>query len=218
MFKKIPTLLVAGAALLEAVGPALAQKGTEQPKYEVIKLSDGVELRRYAPHLVAEITVVAGSMREASRTGFGPLARYIFGNNQGERKIAMTAPVTTQEKTSGTEIAMTAPVTTSANENGAYTIRFSMPSKWTLDTLPIPNDDEIQTNQVDTEIRVAYQFVGARSQARINEATAKIAAFLEAEKLEATSSIIIAGYDGPSVPIRMKRWEVMQILERSEHP
>lgn len=213
MVNAIRNLLVAGLGLVVATGIAQAQADIEQPKYDIIKECDGVELRQYAPHLVAEVTVEAGSMRQASSRGFRTLASYIFGNNQGASEIAMTAPVTTQPKSTGTTIAMTAPVTASTNEEGTYIIRFSMPSMWTMETLPMPNDDKVKLTQIGVEKRVVYKLVGDRSEARIFEATAKIHSFLTAENLEEASSVIIAGYDGPSVPAKRKRWEVMRVVK-----
>lgn len=213
MFNKFHKLLVSVMGSFALTGCAHAQDNIEQPKYDVVKQSDGVELRSYAPYLAAEVTVEAESLGEASSKGFRQLAGYIFGDNKRADKIAMTAPVTTQAKSGSTTIAMTAPVTTSENEDGAYTIQFSMPSKWTMDTLPIPNNEKIELTQIEAERRVAYRFVGRRSKARTDEATAKIEAFLQLEKLEAASSIIVAGYDGPSVPMEKKRWEVMQTVK-----
>lgn len=213
MFNKIRNIFFAGVGILTAAGPAHADGNTEQPKYDIIKKSDGAELRNYAPHLVAEVTVEARSMRQASSKGFGPLADYIFGHNQRADTIAMTAPVTTQPKSNSTEIAMTAPVTTSQSGDGMFIVRFSIPSKWTMATLPIPNNDDVKLIEIDAERRVAYRLLGNRSQARIDQASAQIKAFLKAEKLEASSSLIIAGYDGPSVPTELKRWEVMQIVK-----
>ena len=213
MFRIIRTLLAAGIGLLAALGSAHAAGDIEQPAYDISKQSEGVELRGYAPHLVAEVTVEAGSMREASSKGFRLLAGYIFGGNQGTDKIAMTAPVTTQEKTQGTRIAMTAPVTMSEKQDGAYTVRFSMPSKWTLDTLPVPNNKSIELKQIEAHERAAYRFTGDRSQAQIDAASAKLASFLAEQGLKAVSPVIIAGYDGPNVPIEKRRWEVMRIVE-----
>jgi hypothetical protein len=213
MLNKIRDLLVSAVGLFTAIGTAHAQENIEQPKYEVLKQSNGVELRRYAPYLAAEVTVKAGSSDEASSKGFRQLAGYIFGGNQGADNVAMTAPVTTEARSGSTTIAMTAPVTTSEKDVGAYTVQFSMPSKWTMDTLPIPNNDKIELVQITAEKRVAYRFTGQRSQARIDEAAAKIGYFMETEKLEAASSIIVAGYDGPSVPMGKKRWEVMRIVK-----
>jgi len=213
MVGNIRIAALAGASLLASSAALQAQDGIEGPQYNVLASAQGVELREYAPHLVAEVTVDADSMREASSRGFRPLAGYIFGNNQAADKIAMTAPVTTQPTDSGTKIAMTAPVTTAGQGDGRYTVRFSMPSKWTMETLPLPNDGSVNLVQVESEKRAAYRFTGSRSQDRIDEATDRLEAFLVQEDLRATSPVIVAGYDGPSVPMERKRWEVMVIVE-----
>ena len=213
MSNKVRNLVVSAMGLFAAIGSAQAQDNIEQPEYDVLKQSDGVELRSYAPYLAAQVTVKAGSSGEASSKGFRQLAGYIFGGNQRADRIAMTAPVTTEAISGSTTIAMTAPVTTSRKEEGAYTVQFSMPSKWTMDTLPIPDNDQIELTPIKTQKRVAYRFTGQRSQARIDEAAAKIGNFMDRENLQAASSIIVAGYDGPSVPTEKKRWEVMQIVK-----
>lgn len=84
-------LLLTSALLLS--GAAMA---TEEPKYTVLKQTEGFELRRYDEQLVAQ-TWVTGDQDAASRAGFKILADYIFGNNSAangkSRKISMTAPV-----------------------------------------------------------------------------------------------------------------------------
>lgn len=94
---------------------------TEEPAYEKLSTHGHIELRRYAPFIVAE-TTVAGDMDAASNKGFRAIADYIFGNNvaagaapaKGAEKIAMTAPVALEPVSppppSTQTIAMTAPV------------------------------------------------------------------------------------------------------------
>lgn len=53
---------------------------TEEPKFELLSRYDHIELRRYAPFVVAE-TFVEGDMDAASNKGFRAIADYIFGNN-----------------------------------------------------------------------------------------------------------------------------------------
>lgn len=54
----------------------------ERPSYTVIeKLSDGAELRRYEPYLIAETTFNVDDMREPTKEGFRSCAGYIFGKN-----------------------------------------------------------------------------------------------------------------------------------------
>ena len=78
----------------------------EQPKYRVVESESNIEVRDYAPIIVAE-TEVSGERREAIRKGFRIIADYIFGNNTAAKKVPMTAPVVQQ----GSEkIAMTEPV------------------------------------------------------------------------------------------------------------
>jgi hypothetical protein len=109
--------LTAAFALFALPDPAMA---LEKPRYRVLQEIEGIEVREYAPYLVAE-TEVTGSREEAGNAGFRRLADFIFGKNRGERRIAMTAPVAQQEERpgaaasaaappAGARIAMTAPV------------------------------------------------------------------------------------------------------------
>ncbi len=65
----------------------------EQPDYQIVEsLSDSIEIREYPAFTVASVAVT-GDMKSAGNKGFRVLADYIFGNNQADEKIAMTAPV-----------------------------------------------------------------------------------------------------------------------------
>ena len=89
---------------------------TEELAYEVVDhLPDGVELRRYPAHGVAEVTV-CGSLGGAGNSAFAPLFSYISGSNRPRASVAMTAPVVQQPASRphpprrGERVAMTAPV------------------------------------------------------------------------------------------------------------
>ncbi|MEI8178109.1 heme-binding protein, partial [Aestuariivirga sp.] len=68
-------------------------RNVEIAHYEVLQADGAIELRAYPPLIVAEV-IRTGSRDQAVRAGFGPLARYIFAQERGGEKIAMTAPVT----------------------------------------------------------------------------------------------------------------------------
>ena len=82
-------------------------------------------------------------MLGAQRSG-RRLAGYIFGGNSRRAAIAMTAPVAQSSQ----KIAMTAPVAQSPGKGGGSVIRFYLPAKWSLQTLPVPNDDEVRLVEV----------------------------------------------------------------------
>ena len=66
---------------------------TEEPDYQVVRELAGSAVRQYAAYMVAEV-VVAGPAGDTGKQAFPILAGYIFGKNKGEKKFAMTAPVT----------------------------------------------------------------------------------------------------------------------------
>ena len=86
----IVAVVLLGAALW---GPIVSN--VEHPKYALIERSGDIEIRDYAPMIVAE-TEVTGERREAISKGFRIIADYIFGNNTAAQKMPMTAPVTQQ--------------------------------------------------------------------------------------------------------------------------
>ena len=76
-------------ALMIVGAPSMA---IEEPEFEIIRTTEHYEIRQYAPYIVAEVDV-AGDNGDAGSRAFRILANYIFGNNQGGTKMAMTAPV-----------------------------------------------------------------------------------------------------------------------------
>ena len=79
--------------LLTLAAMPLPSHAIEEPDYQVIRKFDNVELRRSAPYVVAE-GVLDSPAEDAGNQAFPILAGYIFGKNKGEKKFAMTAPVT----------------------------------------------------------------------------------------------------------------------------
>ena len=201
------------AAVLAIAPPALAEENIETPSYEVVREVDGVELRRYAPRIVAQVKVEAADRDAASSKGFRPLAGYIFGQNGPDEKIEMTAPVTTSPtgaipSGSGEKIDMTAPVTTESAGDSTYVVRFTMPSKWTLQTLPKPANPDVELTEVSETLTIAAGFTGERTDERIAELEATLSSFADNNGLEIITPFATAGYDGPDVPSSKRRWEV----------
>lgn len=136
-------------------------KGYETTGYTVERTEGAVEVRRYPPHLVAEVTV-GGDRSTAAGRGFRILAGYIFGGNAGAGEIAMTTPVTQEPA----KIAMTTPVTQSGRD-GQWTVQFGMPSGYTMATLPKPNDDRVRFAEMPEARVVVITFSGLPTAGRL---------------------------------------------------
>ena len=194
----LPTIL---GALLAASPTAMA---IEKPSYHVVQRREAFELREYAPYLVAE-TVVGGSREEAGNAGFRILAGYIFGKNRGEKKIAMTAPVTQSEPA---KISMTAPVT-QAGQEGRWSIQFMMPSGYTLETLPEPLDPAVSFRVVPARRVAAHTYSGTWSASRYEEHLATLRAALALAGLTAVGEPVWARYDPPFMPWFLRTNEIL---------
>ena len=180
----------------------------EKPRYRVVKELQGIEVRDYAPYLVAE-TEVSGSREEAGNAGFRRLAGYIFGKNRGEKKIAMTAPVAQQE---GARIAMTAPVSQQAAPDrgpSTWVIQFMIPSGYTRDTLPEPLDPAIRFREIPERRVAALRYSGSWSEERYFEKLAELRAAMEKEGLRAVGEPVWARYDPPFMPWFLRTNEIL---------
>ena len=191
------------AALL-AVMPALAP-AIEEPRFEVLRqLGEGVELRRYAPYVVAEVVLEAGAA-EAGNQAFPILAGYIFGKNKGQRTMAMTAPVT--QTPEPVKMAMTAPVTQSATGSGTR-VQFVLPGDVTLDTAPEPLDSRVRLREEPAATWAVIRYSGTWSQDRYQAQLAELRATLARAGLQADGEPLWARYNGPLTPWFMRRNEV----------
>jgi len=189
-------------SLLAVVG---IRRGTEEPRYARSELSDTVEIRRYGERVAAQTTVVADENR-ARNVGFRRLAGYIFGGNNADQAIAMTAPVSQQSQ--GRQIAMTAPVAQSADAQGGWVIRFFMPAKWTLETLPTPNDDQVRLVVVPPETVAVLRFSCDRGPKAVAARTAELRKVLHDNGIEPVGDADAWFYDPPWTLPPLRRNEI----------
>lgn len=183
--------------------------GTEEPHFLRRALTPTVELRRYGPRIAAE-TVVAGDEETARNDGFRRLAGYIFGANHRGESIAMTAPVA-QQPAAGERIAMTAPVAQTADDDG-WRIRFFMPSRWSLETLPVPDDDAVHLVTVPAETVAVLRFSGDRGRAAVAARTKELLATLRERDVAVVGEPGAWFYDPPwTIPSRRRNEVVVPV-------
>ena len=181
---------------------------TEEPVFTSNLKEGAFEVRSY-PALVAAQVSVTGTQDEASSAGFKLLAGYIFGGNTRRQSIAMTAPVV-QSQSSSQTIAMTAPVIQTATQGGTegWTVRFIMPSEFTLDTLPTPNDPKVELRQLPPARYAVVMFSGLANEDDVVTKTAELNTFMAKNNLQASGPPELARYNPPWTLWFMRRNEV----------
>ena len=193
-------------SLLNAGCGVFGIRTEETPKYSVVQSDGPIEVREYSESIVAK-TKTRGSWKESQNTAFRILAGYIFGSNESKQKIAMTAPVT--QAPSSEKIAMTAPVT-QIKDGDEWVMTFTMPSQYTLDTLPKPKDSRVQFEIVPRHKIAALRYTGFWSEERNAEKAQELVTWISKQPgLKVIGAPRFAGYDPPWTLPFFRRNEIM---------
>lgn len=162
----------------------------EQAKYTVITKHGSIEIRQYEPMIVAE-TEIKGQRQEAISQGFRIIADYIFGNNLTRQNVAMTAPVTQQ------------------SQGTSWTVRFVMPSNYTMESLPKPNNNLVKIEQIEAKRFAVIRFSGTPTEDSIKKHTTDLEEFIRTNNLKIRSEPIYAFFNPPWTLPSSRRNEVM---------
>ena len=182
----------------------LKSHATEEPTFTVQRTLDGIELREYAPYTVAEV-LVAADANDAGNRAFPILAGYIFGKNKGERKMAMTAPVT--QAAVPMKLEMTAPVTQTPTAGG-YLVQFVLPKGITTANAPEPLDARVILRDVPAKRVAVIRYSGFWSESNYNEHLAQLQKGLRAATIAWTGEPVLSRYDPPFTPWFLRRNEI----------
>lgn len=177
----------------------------EEAKYTVSMKQDKLEIREYAPSIVAEV-IVKDDFEDASGKAFRKLFNYISGDNTGRSKIAMTAPVA--QKPEPEKIAMTSPVGQRKSEQG-WAVSFMMPDFYTMESIPLPDDPSVTLREVPAHRAAAIRYSGTWSEKAYRNQLALLLDWIEAENLEAVGEPVWARYNAPFTPWFLRRNEIL---------
>ena len=204
--KKKWTMITSIIALILIVGvlagPVMSD--VEKPDYKVIQSEQNIEIRQYDPMIIAEVEV-DGKREDAIGDGFRLLADYIFGNNTVQQVISMTAPVQQKENQ---KIAMTAPVQQQSTGK-SWRMSFVMPSKYSMDSLPVPNNNRVRLKEILTKKFVVIEFSGTNSNENVTEHENQLMNYIEANQIKINGSPKYAFYNPPWALPFLRRNEVM---------
>ncbi len=186
---------IAAGTALAIVGAAAVYaqfRQTEEPEFALVRADADFELRDYPALVVAEVSN-SGSRERASGASFRRLAAYIFAQDRpaGGDKIAMTAPVLQDE-----------------TQPGEWRMRFVMPGKYTLETLP-PAPADITLTQMPARRMAAIRFSGNGGASDLALMEARLRDWMMAQGLMPAGAAEFAFYDAPMVPGPLRRNEVL---------
>ena len=188
-----------------AIGSYLVIKNLEEPSYTVLEKRNGYEIRQYDPYIIAE-TQVTGSYSDALNEGFRVVADYIFGNNTSKESISMTTPVLEE---SSEKIAMTTPVINTLEGEQTRTISFVLPSKYTLETLPAPNNSKVLLTEVPAKTVAVFRFNWYATESRADKKQALLEERIAQDGLTVNGAVQVAQYNPPfSMPL-IRRNEII---------
>lgn len=168
----------------------------EEPEFDVIAATDDYEIRRYLPYLVAEVDVAGDS---ADNQAFRMLAGYIFGDNDSRKKMQMTAPVESRENSAAS----------------AVTYAFVMEGKYTLATLPAPNDERIRLLERPARTVAVRKFSGRWSESNVKKHQAQLLRDLEENGIKPQGDVELARYNSPFTPWFLRRNEIIVSIDWS---
>ena len=176
----------------------------EQPQYSVVESQGKIEIRQYAPLIVAEVEV-KGERLKALNQGFRLIADYIFGNNLSSQKVPMTAPVMQE---AGEKIPMTAPVTQEGTGD-SWKVRFVMPSAYTLDSLPKPKNSAVHLIALPARKAVVIRFSGSNTDKNVFSHRDSLLKYIADQHLSVAGHPETAFYNPPWTLPFLRRNEIM---------
>ena len=184
----------------------------EEPEYTVVNHLDGIEIRDYPSFTVAETTVSA-TESEAGNRAFPILAGYIFGKNKGERKLAMTTPVT--QAAIPVKLEMTAPVTQVVTPGG-FLVQFVLPRGVTAVTAPEPLDARVLLRDEPARRVAVIQYSGFWSESNYSDHLTRLQSALKTAGIAWHGEPVFSRYNAPFTPWFMRRNEIWLHVDKPD--
>ncbi len=181
----------------------------EEASYDVLMSEDNYEIRQYEPMVIAE-TSVEGDFTAAGNLAFRRLFGYISRDNISSSKIAMTAPVIANQTESdlGKNIEMTVPALQEREDQG-WRYMFVLPADYSLETAPVPLDENVKLSTIPSKKVAVLSFSGLRDEQVINEKTHLLEQWIVANNLTPSSKSRWAGFNPPWTIPFLRRNEIM---------
>lgn len=183
-------LLIIGISFLIV---SFTSKNIETPDYKVVKTIDEVEIRLYPKMVVAKTNLADNSFDNQGSNGFRTIANYIFGGNEKNQKIAMTAPVV-------------------MNMGDSATMYFVMPKSYKKEDLPNPNSKNVQLVEETSKYLAVITYGGYSSDKKIEKHRSELEFILKKNNIKTKGTYMYMGYNAPWDVINRKNEVAIEVV------
>ncbi len=157
----------------------MTDRKTKEQEYTLIMKDKDFEIRFYPAAIMATVHSKATTYKELANPGFRKLAGYIFGGNENEIHIPMTAPVHMDVNDS------------------LSSMSFVMPSDYNESNLPKPNNPAIIIKKTSDEYVAVLRFGGFASDKRLKSYSEKLHHLLDEKGIITNGHYRFLGYNPP---------------------
>lgn len=192
------TFFISGTVMLLLVGLvmllfAFKTGEIETPDYKVIKTIGEVEIRKYPKMVVAQTQLQDTIMDKSMNSGFRTIAGYIFGGNDSNQKIAMTAPVVVKM-------------------GDTATMYFVMPKQYKKDELPRPVSGRVKILEEGEKTLAVITYGGFSSAEKVEAHRQKLANLLSQQQIKTVGPYMYMGYNAPWDVIKRRNEVAVEVL------
>lgn len=188
----ISTSIIALLGIISLI-MSFTSKNIETPAYQVLKKMEEAEIRLYPKMLVAKTKLADKSFDNQGSTGFRTIAGYIFGGNEENEKIAMTAPV----------------VMSMGEDASMY---FVMPKKYKKEDLPKPSSKDVEIVSEAPKKLAVVSYGGYSSDTKIEQHVKKLTSILKKNKITTKGDFMYMGYNAPWDVINRKNEVAIEVV------
>ena len=158
--------------------------------YTVLRTVDSVEIRKYTKANYASYY----AREDNNSSKFRVLANYIFGGNDRQEQIGMTSPVNMRMSSEKNEML------------------FLMPERYEMESLPIPNNSDIELLTIEERIVATIRFSGYANDTKVAKKKEELMRTLDKHSIIYTDEFELLVYDSP-YKVLNRRNEVLVVLQ-----
>lgn len=152
---------------------------TENQKYRLVQKEAQFEIRFYPASTFAKIYSPGTNYKSVASSGFNKLAGYIFGGNDQNKRIAMTAPVRMEIGNTGS------------------TMSFVMPEKYQESDLPKPKDSGVHIVKSSPQYVAVIRFGGYADDEKIKSKREELLQLVAEKGIKVAGEYAFLGYNAP---------------------